>query len=213
MPVHVVFSDVQAHAGHRRQRVAPVQLEAGEFNREDVVFHGVAQGVQDGGPDIADRDGLEPGGLQHRRRQANRGGLAVGAGNGQPVSGLAALRIAEAPGELDVAPDRDVRARRGGQQAPGPDASPGTSRRVRASALDLRDGLDGVLAQQHVHRADDLQRCQPGPCALALVAASTTTTRAPSSMRVSAAAKPDTPMPVTATRSPAQSESQVIQPF
>ncbi len=70
---------------------------------------------------------------------------------------------------------------------------------------------DGVLAEQDVHGADDPQGVRLGLGAFGLVAASTTTTRAPSSIRVSAAAKPETPMPVTTTRSPAQSESQLTR--
>ena len=58
VPVHVVFGDVQAHAGHGRHGVAPVQLEAGEFHGEDVVVHRVAEGVQDRRADVADGDGL-----------------------------------------------------------------------------------------------------------------------------------------------------------
>ena len=125
VPVHVVLGDVEADARHRGDGVAPVQLEAGELDGEDVVVHRVAQGVQDGCADVADGDGLEPCGLQHRFGQSHGGGLSVGAGDGEPVRGLASLAFPDPPREFDIAPDRDVGPALPRRAGPGPGASPG----------------------------------------------------------------------------------------
>ena len=162
VPVHVVLGDVEADARHRGDGIAPVQLEAGEFDGEDVVVHRIAQGVQDGCADVADGDGLEPGGLQHRFGQADGGGLSVRAGDGQPVRGLASLAFPDPPREFDVAPDRDVGPGCGGEQGLVRPPARGGDDQVRLCAVDFGDGVHGVLAQQDVGGPDDPQGVRLG---------------------------------------------------
>ena len=128
---------------------------------------------------------------------AHRGGLAVGAGDGQPFGGLAAF--------LDRAPARPVRRRpRSGCPASAAAASSGLARasspgEVMTScgglAVDQRQRVGVSGAQQHVGGPDDLQGVGLASGSPRCPAPSTTTTWAPSSIRVSAAEKPDRPMP------------------
>ncbi len=91
-----------------------MQLVAGEFDGEDVVLRLAEHGVQQRYADVADGRGAQARGLQDGRQHPYGGGLAVGPGDREPGRGLAAVVAAQAPGEFDVAPDRD--ARLGGSQ-------------------------------------------------------------------------------------------------
>ena len=111
VPVEVVVGDVQADAGERRElatRVAvdPVQLVAGELDHEHVEALRVADGVEHRDPDVPARRRTVAGRREHRRGELHGGRLAVGAGDRDPVGGLPHL-VTQAPGELDVAPERD----------------------------------------------------------------------------------------------------------
>ena len=136
-----------------------MQLEAGELHREDVVLHGVAQGVQDGRSDVADGDRLEARGLQHGLGQADRRGLAVRAGDGEPVGRLAAL--------ADRAPARRVRRRprpgcgpgRPRRAGPGPAASPGeVTIEVRLLAVDLGHACATASSPSRTSAAPTIRR-------------------------------------------------------
>ena len=54
VPVHVVLGDVQHRRGGRLDVVGPVQLEAGELQRQDVEALRIADGVQHRGADDGD---------------------------------------------------------------------------------------------------------------------------------------------------------------
>ncbi|GAB13940.1 hypothetical protein ARGLB_051_01210 [Arthrobacter globiformis NBRC 12137] len=162
MPVHVVFSDVEADAGDCRDRLRPVQLEAGEFHREDVILHRVTQGVEDRRADVAHGDRLQACGPQHGLGQADRRRFAVGAGDGEPVSCLPAFADAQSPGEFDVAPDRDVGAGGGREQSLVRAPARRSDHEVRLQAVDLWQRADGILTQENVGRAHDPQRVRLG---------------------------------------------------
>ena len=113
MPVVVVFGEVQAGAGKRRQRAGagrrqPVQLEARELDDENVEAGGVAHGIEHRNPDVAARRGAQTAFAQHRRCQLRGRGLAVCAGDEHPLGGGLDL-VAHAPGQLDIAPQRNAR--------------------------------------------------------------------------------------------------------
>jgi hypothetical protein len=91
-----------------------VQLEAGQLDREHVVRVGVHDRLDDRQPDVADGDAAQPGGPQDRVEHLDGGGLAVGAGDGQP--GGVVVRVAQPPGQLDLAPDRHPAVARLGEQ-------------------------------------------------------------------------------------------------
>ncbi|GAA3366399.1 hypothetical protein GCM10020366_69920 [Saccharopolyspora gregorii] len=123
MPVEVVVGEVEHDPGLRGQRPGPVQLEAGQLDGEHPVPG--AHRVDDGQPDVPAGDDVEPGGAQHRFEHGDGGGLAVGAGDGEPVGGFGP-RPVEPPGEFDLADDLDARGGGGGQQRrAGPPAGTG----------------------------------------------------------------------------------------
>src|SRR5699024_2766674 len=111
VPVQVVGGHVEHHGGVWTHGGGPVQLEAGQFDRQDVVSSsvGVGQGrLDDGGADVAHGQGVPAVRAQHLLQHPYRGGPAVGAGDRQPhlVGGF------EPPGQLDVTDD--LHARLGG---------------------------------------------------------------------------------------------------
>lgn len=73
-----------------------------KLDDEDVETGGVAHRVQNGSADVAARRDARAGGEQHRRGELRGGGLAVGAGDGDPLG--SAHLVAHAPGEPDIAP-------------------------------------------------------------------------------------------------------------
>ncbi|CAM5705275.1 hypothetical protein SMICM304S_00862 [Streptomyces microflavus] len=85
-----------------------------KLDGEDVVLRLAEHRVQQRYADVADRRGAQPRRLKDRGQHPYGGGLAVGAGDGEPGGGLAAVRPPQPPGEFDVAPDVD--ARLGGSQ-------------------------------------------------------------------------------------------------
>ena len=105
VPVEVVLRDVEHRGRLRLDRGGVVQLEAGELHRQDVVRRGVHHRLDDGQPDVAAGDRPQAAGAQHRLEHLHRRGLAVGAGDGQPRRWV--LGVAQPPGQLDLAPDRD----------------------------------------------------------------------------------------------------------
>ncbi len=109
VPVVVIVGEVQAHAGQRGQSARAgggqvVQLEARELDDEHVEAGRVAHGVEHGHADVAAGRDARSALLQHRGRQLGRRGLAVRAGDEDPLRGRCDL-VPHAPGELDVAPD------------------------------------------------------------------------------------------------------------
>ena len=80
VPVHVVLSNVQNHRSVRGQRVGPVQLEARQLHREELVGLIVGNRVHDGHAHITDLNSLLTGSLQDGIDHAHGGGLAVRAG-------------------------------------------------------------------------------------------------------------------------------------
>ena len=80
VPVHVILSDVQNHRSVRGHRVGPVQLEAGQLHREELVGLIVGNGVHDGHAHVTHLNRLLTGSLQDGIDHAHGGGLAVRAG-------------------------------------------------------------------------------------------------------------------------------------
>ncbi len=120
VPVEVVVGDVQAGARERRELapwvpVDPVQLVTGELHHQNVEPLRVADGVQHGDSDVPARRGAVSARSQHGRRELHRRRLAVRTGDRDPVRGLPDL-VAQAPGELDIAPQRDGAQLRPAQQ-------------------------------------------------------------------------------------------------
>ena len=69
----------------------------------------------------------------------HRGGLAVGAGDREPAAGSRRSSVAQPPGELDLAPDRDAARRAAcGEQRRGRAASPGETTSSVAVAVEQR---------------------------------------------------------------------------
>ena len=102
--VDVVVGDVEADRRHRAHGVDERQLRRTDLDGDHVelvVHHDVDQGV----PDVAGRDGAVAGRAQHRLEHQRRGRLAVRAGDAQP--GRGAVGVAQAPGQLQLAPHRD----------------------------------------------------------------------------------------------------------
>lgn len=114
VPVEVVRRQVEDGGGVGARGGRPVQLVAGEFDGEDVVLGLAEHRVQQRYADVADGRGAQARRLQDRGQHPYGRGLAVGAGDREPGRGLASVVAAQAPGQFDVAPDRD--ARLGGSQ-------------------------------------------------------------------------------------------------
>ncbi len=102
VPVEVVLGDVEDGGGVRGHRGGVVQLEAGQLDGVDRVGLGVHHRLDDRQADVAARHRGEPGGLEDRVEHLHGRGLAVGAGHAQP--GTRVLRVAQPPGQLDLAP-------------------------------------------------------------------------------------------------------------
>jgi hypothetical protein len=118
----VVLGDVEDRGGLGGHRLRVVELEAGELDGEHVVGLGVHDRLDDRQADVAHRRGPEAGREQDRLQHLDGRGLAVGAGDGQPRCRV--LGVAQPPGELDLAPDRDtplgrLREQRRGRLPPG----------------------------------------------------------------------------------------------
>ena len=92
-----------------------MQLETRQLDHDDIEALRVADRVEHGDTDIACRHGTKATGDQKMGGQLHRGCLAVGARDSDPLRGATAL-VAQAPRELDVAPDRDTASRSPGDQ-------------------------------------------------------------------------------------------------
>src|SRR5918994_1095861 len=74
-----------------------------KLDSEDVPRLGVHDGLDDGQADVAAGDGAQPARAQHGLQHLHGRGLDVGAGDGEP--GRSVFGVAEAPAQLDLAPD------------------------------------------------------------------------------------------------------------
>ena len=151
VPVEVVLRDVEHRGRLRLDRGGVVQLEAGELDRQDVVRRGVHHRLDDGQADVAAGDRPQAAGAQHRLEHLHGRGLAVRAGDGQPRRRV--LGVAQPPGQLDLAPDRDASLDRLGQQR----------RRGRPAGrghheVDLVGQLGGGARAEAHRRTQDLQQ-------------------------------------------------------
>ena len=93
VPVHVVLSDVQNHRSVRGQRVGPVQLEARQLHREELVGLIVGNGVHDGHAHVAYLNSLLAGSLQDGINHTHGGGLTIRTGQAQPLGGRQATTL------------------------------------------------------------------------------------------------------------------------
>jgi hypothetical protein len=90
-------------------RLGVVQLEAGELDGEDVVRRRVHDRLDERQADVARGHAPQPGRAEDLVEHLHRGGLAVGAGHGEPRHRSAVgPGVAQPPGELDLAPHRDA---------------------------------------------------------------------------------------------------------
>lgn len=106
VPVEVVGGEVEDGRGVGAQGGRPVQLVAGEFDGEDVVRLRGEDHVDQRGADVADRLGAQAGRGEDGGEHPGGGGLAVGAGDAEPVGGTFGP---QPPGDLHVADDLDAR--------------------------------------------------------------------------------------------------------
>ena len=173
VPVEVVVGHVEHHADVRAQGVAEVQLEAGQLDHGQRRRRGDQRRQR--APDVAGGGCVDAGG-----QQLGGGGLAVGPGDRQQPR----APVEQAPGQLGLAPDGDARTLRGRQDRR-PRRQPGAGdhdvgrpsrdlvQRVAhgdRAGLDqpagaLRDGVGGVVVQQHVRTRVErrARRRQAGP--------------------------------------------------
>ena len=128
-----------------------------------------------------------------------------------PVTRIQSAAVAApcraAPGELDVAPDRDARAAPPRAAAGGRGGSRARRRRARASNATQ---LGGHVGSRRAARRSRRRSRRAGRGARRVAARRDDEHVAPSSTSVSATAKPVTPRPSTATRRPVQSACQLV---
>ena len=128
VPVVVVIGEVEAHARQRRDLARggiravlmhPVQLVARQLHHQHVEPARVTDRIEHRDADVAARRGPQSGRDQHGGGQLRGGGLAVGPGDQDPLGGSAVRTghlVAQAPRELDIAPDGDAALPRPEQQ-------------------------------------------------------------------------------------------------
>ena len=104
VPVEMVGGDVEHRRGDGGDRSLPVQLEAGQLDREDVIGLRVQHRLEDRRADVAGRRRAQPRRPQDRGEHVDGRRLAVRAGDREPRS--RALERAHPPRQLDLAPDR-----------------------------------------------------------------------------------------------------------
>jgi len=124
---------------------------ARQLDDEDVEASGVADRIEDGRADIADRSGAQAAGDEHRGGEARGRRLPVGAGDEHPVRRSSVRTddlVADAPRQLDVSPERNHRALR-----------PPHERVVRRES---RRGDDDVGGERHEVVRNLVERS--GPC-------------------------------------------------
>jgi hypothetical protein len=88
-----------------------VQLVARQLDHERVETRRIADRIEHRDADVPRRSCAHPAGDEHRRGQLRCRGLAVGAGDADPVGGLpigAHDLVAHAPRQFDITPDRDA---------------------------------------------------------------------------------------------------------
>jgi len=159
VPVEVIVGQVEADARVGRDLAEPVQLEAGELHHQHVVALRVPERVEHRHPDVAHGCRAQAAGEQHVRRQLRRGGLAVGAGDADPVGDPRRL-VAQAPTELDVAPDGDpLLLRPGGERMVGP--VPRGDDHEFGIEVDELGQLCIIVGQAGALRADHLEQALP----------------------------------------------------
>ncbi len=107
VPIEVILRDVQAGGRPCGHAVQVVQLETRELDDECVEADWIADGVEHRDADIAAGDHAPAARSDHCGRELHGGGLAVRSGYRQPLGGRTTL-VAEAPGEFDVTPDRQI---------------------------------------------------------------------------------------------------------
>ena len=205
VPVVVVLGEIEADGRERRDLrggahriripVHPVQLVARQLDHEHVEPARIADRVEHRHADVARGSGAQPAGDQHRRGQLRRRGLAVRAGDADPLGGGAVG--ARAPCRAGARP---ARCRpRSGCRAPPPRAAAGgrggsPARRSTQFRVELEQLGRGAVVSRALRRTTAPITASSSRCwSLALPA--TTSTPAPSSTSVSAAANPVTPEP------------------
>jgi len=117
VPVEVVVGEVEDAACVRCEMRRPVQLETGDLGGEHVDPRVGEQGVPGRGADVADGGDSATVGTEHCGEHGRGGGLAVGAGHGEP--GARFPEEAGAVGEprgVDVADHRYTAACSGEEQ-------------------------------------------------------------------------------------------------
>ena len=108
VPIHVILGNVQHDRGVGRQGEGPVQLEARQLHREKLVGLIVGNRVHNRHAHVAHLNGFLARGLQNRIRHTHGRGLAVRAGQAQPLGAGAAGTVVEAPSQLHVTPHLDT---------------------------------------------------------------------------------------------------------
>ena len=108
VPFQVVGVDVQHGRRMQLERMRPVQLEAGQFDRQHVIGDLVVECLDDGAPDVAHRRRPQAARPQHRIQHLGGGGLPVGSGDPEPRHDPVGMH--QTPGKLDIAPDRHLTA-------------------------------------------------------------------------------------------------------
>ena len=93
VPVHVVLSNVQNHRSVRGHRMGPVQLEAGQLHREELIGLIVGNGVHDGHAHVAYLNSLLAGSLQDGIDHTHGSGLTIRTGQAQPLGGRQATTL------------------------------------------------------------------------------------------------------------------------
>ena len=154
VPVQMILGDVEHHAGVRAQRRRPVQLEAGQLDRQHV--DRAVEHIEHRLADVAAQRGASATCLQHRVQHRRRRRLAVGAGHHQPLPrGPVTPRPVQPPRQLDVTPHRHARCPGGGQhRRRGREPGAGDHQREvgdrggRLGGVDHRHALSCVFGQR-----------------------------------------------------------------
>ena len=200
VPVEVVLGDVEDRGGLGAHRVGVVQLEAGQLDREHVVRLGVHHRLDDRQADVADRDAAQPGGAQDRVEHLHGGGLAVGAGHAQPRGRRGRGRAAARPARPRPRPGCRGRgpARAAGRTAASRARS--TTRSTSSGRVAVAPSPRRTVAPSTSSSSAFSRRSLSAPPS----DSSSAVTAAPRWLRLSAAAKPETPKPATTARTPSQ---------
>ena len=116
VPIEVILSDVENRCAVRLDDPGQiVQLKTAQLDDQGIPALRVANRIQDWHPDVAAGDGAATRLNQHRLGQLNGCGLAVGSGDQHPIGNLVGL-VTQAPGQIDINPDRNRSVRGPGQE-------------------------------------------------------------------------------------------------